>query len=139
MKKIILMMTTAAFIVGCQTAKSTNLTTTDLYGKYRLVSFDQEAITDATTSMGMSLESGGGDLLKIHGVLCNTFIGQATLSEGKLKSDGLASTRMACFRQKEAIMENALGGMFRDGVNVQLKGNTLTLTGNNHSFVYEKQ
>lgn len=132
-------MAMAVFLTGCQTTKSTNLTVTDLYGTYRLVSFDQEAVAEASTSMGMTFEPGGSDLLKIHGVLCNTFIGQATLSNGQLKSDGLASTRMACFRQKEAIMENALGSMFREGVSVQLTSKTLTLTGNNHSFVYEKQ
>ncbi|AZS51442.1 META domain-containing protein [Entomomonas moraniae] len=138
-KKIVLIIAIAAFIVGCQMTKSTNLTTADLYGKYHLVSFDQEAITDVSTSMGIEFEQGGSDVLKVHGILCNTFIGQATLNNGQLKSDGLASTRMACFRQKEATMENALNVMFKEGAIVKLKGDELTLEDNNHSFVYKKQ
>lgn len=126
-------------MAGCQMTKSTNLTTADLYGKYHLVSFDKEAVTDTDSAMSLELEAGGTNTLKVHGILCNTFIGQATLINGQLKSDGLASTRMACFREKQAMMENALGTMFKDGVKVQLKGGTLTLEGNNHSFVYEKK
>lgn len=132
-------MVAAVLILGCQMTKSTNLTTADLYGKYHLVSFDQQSVADTDKSMNMEFESGGANVVKVHGVLCNTFIGQATLVNGQLKSDGLASTRMACFREKEAAMEKALGNMFKDGLTVKLKGHQLTLEGSGHSFVYEKQ
>lgn len=129
----------AILVVGCQTTKSTNLTVAELYGKYNLVNFDNEVVEISDRPMTIDFEPGVEGKLKVHGVLCNTFIGQAALNQGKLTSDGLASTRMACFREKEAAMETALGDMFKTGATVKLKGPQLILEGSGHIFTYQKQ
>lgn len=129
----------AILVVGCQTTKSTNLTVAELYGKYNLVNFDNEVVEISDRPMTIDFEPGVEGKLKVHGVLCNTFIGQVALNQGKLTSDGLASTRMACFREKEAAMETALGDMFKTGATVKLKGPQLILEGSGHTFTYQKQ
>lgn len=139
MKKILMAVVVAILVVGCQTTKSTNLTVAELYGKYNLVNFDNEVVEIADRPMTIDFEPGVEGKLKVHGVLCNTFIGQAALNQGKLTSDGLASTRMACFREKEAAMETALGDMFKTGATVKLKGPQLILEGSGHTFTYQKQ
>lgn len=139
MKKILMAVVVAILVVGCQTTKSTNLTVAELYGKYNLVNFDNEVVEISDRPMTIDFEPGVEGKLKVHGVLCNTFIGQAALNQGKLTSDGLASTRMACFREKEAAMETALGDMFKTGATVKLKGPQLILEGSGHTFTYQKQ
>ena len=139
MKKILMAVVVALLVVGCQTTKSTNLTVAELYGKYNLVNFDNEVVEASDRPMTIDFEPGVEGKLKVHGVLCNTFIGQAALNQGKLTSDGLASTRMACFREKEATMETALGDMFKTGATVKLKGPQLILEGSGHTFTYQKQ
>lgn len=140
MKKLLICALILTSLVGCQMTKSTNLTATDLYGKYTLVQFDQSPVEKVLDRpITLAFEQGPEGKLKVHGVLCNTFMGQAELKEGKLLSQGLASTRMACFREKEATMENALGTMFKEGATVELTGKTLSIAGAGHTFVYEKQ
>ncbi|UYZ84793.1 META domain-containing protein [Entomomonas sp. E2T0] len=139
MKKILMVVAVAALMVGCQTTKSTSLTVAELYGKYNLVNFDSEVVQASERPMTIGFEPGVEGKVKVHGVLCNTFIGQAVLNQGKLTSDGLASTRMACFREKEAAMETALGDMFKTGATVKLKGPQLILEGSGHTFTYQKQ
>lgn len=140
MKKLLLSAFILTTLMGCQMTKSTNLTPTDLYGKYNLVQFDQATVQkNLERPMTLGFEQGVDGKLKVHGVLCNTFMGQAELKEGKLISDGLASTRMACFREQEATMENALGAMFREGATVELTGTKLNVKGAGHTFIYEKQ
>ncbi|MFD1259120.1 META domain-containing protein [Entomomonas asaccharolytica] len=139
MKKILMMLVVAALMIGCQTTKSANLTAVELYGKYNLVNFDNEVVATSDRPMTIDFEPGVEGKLKVHGILCNTFIGQAELNQGKLSSDGLASTRMACFREKEALMETALGDMFKTGATVKLKGTQLILEGGGHTFTYQKQ
>lgn len=140
MKKVFFAAAILSVLVGCQTTKSTNLTPTDIYGNFQLVQFDTENIQSIERPMNIGFEQGLEGNLKVHGVLCNTFMGQAQLANGKLTSEeGLTSTRMACFREKEAAMETALGEMFRNGATVKLKGTTLTLEGTGHKFTYEKK
>lgn len=139
MKKIAMAVAMALLIVGCQTTKSTKLTAPELYGTYNLVNFDQELVEASERPMTIGFEPGVEGKVKVHGVLCNTFIGQAELNQGKLTSDGLASTRMACFRAKQAAMETALSDMFTNGAMVKMTGNQLILEGSGHTFTYQKQ
>lgn len=139
MKKVFVTVALAAAMVGCQTTKSTDLTSADLYGKYNLVNFDQEAITASGKPMTIGFEQGVNGKVKVYGVLCNTFMGEAELNQGKLTSDSLASTRMACFREKEAAMENAFGVMLKNGATIKVTGPQLMLEGSGHTFTYQKQ
>lgn len=139
-KKLLLSTTLLVFLIGCQMAKSTNLIPADLYGQYDLIQFDQNTLSkNSDRPMTISFEQGYEGKLKVSGILCNNFIGQANLNTGKLTSQGLASTRMSCFREKEATMENALNAMLAEGATLILKNTTLTIKGAGHQFIYKKQ
>ncbi len=139
-KKILLSVLILTSLMGCQMTKSTNLTPADLYGEYELVQVDQSPIEKTLDrAMTLSFEQGVADNLKVYGVLCNNFMGQVALKQGKITSQGLASTRMSCFREKEATMENFLNAMLAEGASLTLQSTTLTIEGAGHKFVYKKR
>lgn len=126
-------------LAGCEATKTVNVKPDDLYGSYTLVSFDNATISSEDNHKQIKFAEGANNKVKIQGIICNTFIGQASLQKGQLITDGLASTRMACINSADGSMETAFGNMFTDGAHVLLKGTSLTLEGAGHQFIYQKQ
>lgn len=138
MKKVILMAMILGGLAGCEATKTVNVTPTDLYGSYTLVSFDNARVNTEANAKQITFAEGADNKLKIQGIICNTFIGQASLQKGQLLTDGLASTRMLCVNTEDSAMESAFGSMFNGGPHVLLKGASLTLEGEGHQFIYQK-
>lgn len=139
MNKFLILITIIGFLMGCETTKTVSVTPADLYGSYILVGFDNTVLNSNDNHKQIKFAEGADNKLKIQGIICNTFIGQASLQRGQLMTDGLASTRMACTSTEDGVMENAFSNMFTNGVDVVLKGSNLTLRNTEHQFIYQKQ
>lgn len=69
--------------------------------------------------------------------MCNGFSGEGNLSDGELKVEQLAMTRKLCADPQRNALDNTLSKMLRDGAQVDLTENQLTLATADQSLVYK--
>lgn len=78
-----------------------------------------------------------GENLSIHGLAgCNRFFGSATLQQGVLKAEPLASTQMACPPKLQKV-ERAVLETLTGGAKVDNQGQQLLLIGDQHRLTYQ--
>ena len=78
-----------------------------------------------------------GEKMYVSGTMCNGFSGEGKLSDGELKVEQLAMTRKLCADPQRNALDNTLSKMLRDGAEVDLTENQLTLATADQSLVYK--
>ena len=78
-----------------------------------------------------------GEKMYVSGTMCNGFSGEGKLSDGELKVEQLAMTRKLCADPQRNALDNTLSKMLRDGAQVDLTENQLTLATADQSLVYK--
>ena len=74
------------------------------------------------------------DKLLISGSMCNRFSGEGKLSNGVLTAKGLAMTRMMCANPQLNELDNTISEMLKEGAQVDLTANQLTLATAKQTF-----
>lgn len=77
--------------------------------------------------------------LRVTGSACNNFMGEGRLDGGVLTLDNAASTMMLCVDPKLSDFERDFHQALREGVAVELSGDTLTLRGDGKTFTYVEE
>lgn len=136
MKKMALMLLTTLALAGCaQTAEQKTLSAQDLQNHHFVLQSVNGAPFVATES-GRVPEISFGENMQLSGSMCNRFFGQATLQGDRLKAENLAMPRMMCAEPELNALDNQLGEMLHQGVQVTLNGQQLTLKNDKNTLVY---
>ncbi|MFV9411760.1 heat shock protein HslJ [Klebsiella oxytoca] len=83
------------------------------------------------------LELSFGEKMPITGNMCNRFSGTGKVSDGELKVEELAMTRMLCTDSQLSALDATLSKMLRDGAQVDLTETQLTLATADQTLVYK--
>ncbi len=70
-------------------------------------------------------------------ILCNGFSGEGKVSDGELKVKSLAMTRMLCHDAQLNTLDATIDKMLREGAQVDLTENQLTLATADQTLVYK--
>ena len=73
----------------------------------------------------------------VSGNMCNGFSGEGKVSDGELKVKSLAMTRMLCHDAQLNTLDATIGKMLREGAQVDLTENQLTLATADQTLVYK--
>ena len=84
-------------------------------------------------------EIGFDDDMQVSGSMCNRFTGKGKLSDGTLTVKELAMTRMVCADPQRNALDTTIGAMLREGAQVDLTDNQLTLTTADQTLIYKRQ
>ena len=76
--------------------------------------------------------------MNVSGVMCNRFMGEGKLTGNTLTVPGMASTRMMCADPRLNQLDQVIGQMLTQGVNVALAHHTLTLQNSQHVLVWQR-
>ncbi|CBG88402.1 heat shock protein HslJ [Citrobacter rodentium] len=133
MKNVVALAALSLLMAGCVSNGKISVSREQLqHHRFVLESVDGKAI--ATTANPPELSF--GEKMTLSGKMCNRFHGQATLSDGALKVKELAMTRMMCASPQLAELDNTLSTMLRQGAQVDLTANQLTLATAEHTLSY---
>ncbi len=83
------------------------------------------------------LELSFGEKTALTGNMCNGFSGEGKVSDGELKVKSLAMTRMLCHDAQLNTLDATIGKMLREGAQVDLTENQLTLATADQTLVYK--
>ena len=86
---------------------------------------------------GKPLELSFGEDMHVSGNMCNGFSGKGSISDGELQVKTLAMTRMLCSDSPRNTLDQTLSTMLRDGAQVDLTENQLTLATADQTLVYK--
>jgi heat shock protein HslJ len=122
-------------LTACATTEKNMTTSADLIDKqWRLISVDEQAVARVT---GKFPQLAFDSTLKATGVAgCNNFFGQTQWQEGQLRINNMGMTMMMCQAPLDAI-ELDVAATLSDWSSVTITQDTLTLTGSEHTLVYE--
>ena len=73
----------------------------------------------------------------VSGNMCNGFSGEGKVSDGELKVKSLAMTRMLCHDAQLNTLDATIDKMLREGAQVDLTENQLTLATADQTLVYK--
>lgn len=79
-----------------------------------------------------------GEKMAVSGVMCNRFSGQGKLSDGELKVKTLTMTRKLCAEPQLNDLDHAIGTMLRNGTQVDLTEDQLTLATAETTLVFKR-
>ncbi|MBB1199404.1 heat shock protein HslJ [Enterobacteriaceae bacterium 89] len=99
--------------------------------------FVLESVNGKDVNQAKPLELSFGENMFVSGNMCNQFSGNAKLSDGDMKVKTLAMSRMLCSDPQLNQLDALLGAMLKDGVQVDLTENQLTLATSHDSLVYK--
>lgn len=91
----------------------------------------------AVNASDRPLELSFGEKMAITGNMCNGFSGEGKVSDGELKVKSLAMTRMLCHDAQLNTLDATIGKMLREGAQVDLTENQLTLATADQTLVYK--
>ena len=122
-----------ALLCACQGAS--DITAEHLmHHHWRLESIDQQHIVQ---NKRQPVDFEIGERLMVNGHTgCNQFFGQGVLRQQQLQINGLGTTKQACPADRRWI-ENAILSTLREGSELQLTQEQLTLKGSRHTLVYQ--
>lgn len=103
-----------------------------LHHRFVLHSVDGEVYALEEPAPTISFNEG----LRVSGSVCNRFMGQGLLADGKLTVGQIATTRMACVDPVLSRYENLILEMLGAGVEAEYRDRTLTLRQGGHTLVY---
>ena len=75
--------------------------------------------------------------MSVSGNMCNRFSGTGKVSDGELKVEQLAMTRMLCTDSQLNALDATLSKMLREGAQVDLTETQLTLATADQTLVYK--
>lgn len=136
MKKIFAILLSLPLIASCAAAGSAAVGTGDLAANaYVLTHVNGEAFAHRERMPEIEFDA----TMRVAGQVCNRFMGQGTLKDGVLTVPQMASTMMLCADGKLNEMEREFSDMLRQGAEVTLSGDTLTLRKGETEYVYTKK
>lgn len=91
----------------------------------------------AVNASDRPLELSFGEKMAITGKMCNGFSGEGKVSDGELKVKSLAMTRMLCHDAQLNTLDATIDKMLREGAQVDLTENQLTLATADQTLVYK--
>ena len=91
----------------------------------------------AVNASDRPLELSFGEKMAITGNMCNGFSGEGKVSDGELKVKSLAMTRMLCHDAQLNTLDATIDKMLREGAQVDLTENQLTLATADQTLVYK--
>lgn len=103
--------------------------------RFVLENINGKAVTPGTTP---APEIAFGKDMAVSGVMCNRFSGQGKLSDGELKVKALAMTRKLCAEPQLNELDHAIGTMLRNGTQVDLTEDQLTLATADTTMVFKR-
>ncbi len=106
---------------------------------FELVSVDGEAFAAEMGRQPFVAFSTPDNGLRLNGSACNSFTGMGEFRDGKLVMENAAATMMMCVDPKLSGYERDFFRLLREGVEVELAGDTLTLTGDGKTLVYREK
>lgn len=134
MKKSVALVALSLLMAGCVTNGKVSVSREQLqHHRFILVSVDGNPVPQSTHPLELSF----GEKLTIAGNMCNRFNGQASLSDGELKVEEMAMTRMMCANPQLSELDNTLSEMLKQGAQVDLTANQLTLATAKHTLSYK--
>ncbi|QMI05246.1 heat shock protein HslJ [Citrobacter sp. RHB25-C09] len=134
MKKSVALVALSLLVAGCVSNGKMSVSREQLqHHRFVLESVDGKPVPQSAQPFELSF----GEKLHISGKMCNRFNGQATLSDGELKAKELAMTRMMCANPQIGELDNTLSTMLKQGAQVDLTANQLTLATAEHSLSYK--
>lgn len=133
-KTLMALLPVALLLAGCAQNGKVSVTQEQLlHHRFVLESVNGKALA----SQDKPLELSFGEGMYVYGNMCNSFNGEGTLSQGTLTVKSLAMTRMMCRDTQLNQLDSTLSTMLRDGAQVDLTGNQLTLATAKDSLVYK--
>jgi heat shock protein HslJ len=93
---------------------------------------------EAATAWERQPEIAFDDGMRVSGQVCNRFIGPGTYEKGILTVPVMAMTMMLCLDPKLDQLERDFTALLRDGAQVALEGNALTLSGEKITLLYTR-
>ncbi|AMG94741.1 MULTISPECIES: heat shock protein HslJ [Citrobacter] len=134
MKKVVALVALSLLVAGCVSNGKVSVSREQLqHHRFVLESVDGKPIN----ATGHPLELSFGEKMMISGNMCNRFNGQASLSDGALKVKEMAMTRMMCADPQLSELDNTLSTMLKQGAQVDLTANQLTLATAEHTLSYK--
>lgn len=134
MKKVIVLVALSLLMAGCVSNGKVSVNPEQLqHHRFVLESVDGKPVNPGPHPLELSF----GEKMTISGNMCNRFSGQATLSDGELKAKEMIMTRMMCAEPQRNELDKTLSAMLKQGAQVDLTANQLTLATAEHTLSYK--
>ncbi len=134
MKKIVTLMALSMLMAGCVSNGKVSVNREQLqHHRFVLESVNGKLVTVAKNQPELSF----GENMTVSGNMCNRFTGQGKLSDGELKVKDLAMTRMMCSDPQLNALDGIVSEMFKQGAQVDLTANQLTLATAEQTLTYK--
>lgn len=134
MKKIVTLMALSMLMAGCVSNGKVSVNREQLqHHRFVLESVNGKPVTVAKHQPELSF----GENMTVLGNMCNRFTGQGKLSDGELKVKDLAMTRMMCSDPQLNALDGIVSEMFKQGAQVDLTANQLTLATAEQTLTYK--
>lgn len=136
MKKRVLVFLLASLLAGC-VVKESDVAVTDSQlrnQRFVLQSVDGQALAAGETPPELQF----GEKMQVTAKMCNRFMGDGSLNNGKLKVSKMAATRIICADPQLNTLDSTLGTMLNAGAQVDLTASQLTLATATRSLVYQR-
>lgn len=139
MKNLFFLLMASALLSGC-VYNSKMSTGSDQLQHHRFVleSVNGKAVAASDTPLELSFgeKQPMSNKIYISGVMCNRFSADATLKDGALTAPNLAMTRKLCNSDQLNQLDATLSSMLRQGAQVDLTEQQLTLATSTQSLTY---
>ncbi|MRS13291.1 heat shock protein HslJ [Enterobacteriaceae bacterium RIT691] len=99
--------------------------------------FVLESVNGQDVNSTTPLELSFGENMHISGNMCNQFTAEGKMSDGSLQVQKMAMTRKLCTDPQLNQLDALIGAMLRDGAQVDLTENQLTLATSHDSLMYK--
>lgn len=136
MKKTVLLFLISALLAGC-VVKESDVAVTDSQlrnQRFVLQRVDGQSLPAGETPPELAF----GEKMQITAKMCNRFMGDASLNNGKLKVSKMATTKTICANSQLNALDSTLGDMLNAGAEVDLTASLLTLATARQSLVYQR-
>ena len=137
MKKLLILLLALPLLTACAASKSAFKGAAPAESDLLARRFVLQSVNGETFSAGVrepEIEFGEG--MNVSGQVCNRFIGPGTYENGVLTVPNMAMTMMLCIDDKLNQLEKTFAVMLREGAQVGLQENILTLSDGKTTLVY---
>lgn len=134
LKKAAALLAAVAMLGGCVYNSKVSVRPEQLqHHRFVLESVNGHAVNSGDKLLELSF----GENMHVYGNMCNQFMGDGTLSLGELKVKKLAMTGRLCSDAQLNTLDATVSKMLRNGAQVDLTENQLTLATASDSLVYK--
>ena len=136
MKKTVLVFLLSTLLAGC-VVKESDVAVTD--SQLRNQRFVLQSVDGQSLPAGENPpELAFGEKMQVTAKMCNRFMGNGSLNNGKLKVSKMAATKTICADSQLNALDSTLGAMLNTGAEVDLTATQLTLATATQSLVYQR-